>query len=202
MVIDSYSFLKNILGRNTYNEFKEYAKVVVPIGTCVLVVLVGLSMIVHWNFVSSLLSLVTGTSLLFIAYVVGVVLLLDRGVDVVLEKDWNGCYNFPTTKPQGYKRTVVWGIFLICIGIGSIYATNKYRKHYAFECDSFLVDENKGIYHLDGYNDDCDEIDDSYDLIRMKGFEIEEKGYTFCASCEIWVEEAETDYESDRYYRR
>ena len=127
---------------------------------------------------------------------------LENGVDIVLEKDWNGCYNFPTTKPKGYKRTVVWGIFLICIGIGSIYATNKYRKHYAFECDSFLVDENKGIYHLDGYNDDYDEIDDSYDLIRMKGFEIEEKGYTFCASCEIWVEDAEADYESDRYYRR
>lgn len=198
MVIDSYSFIKVIIGRNTYNKIKEYAKVIVPIGTCVLVVLVGLSMIVHWKFVSSLLSLVMGTSLFFIAYVIEVVLLLDCGVDVVLEKDWKGFYHFPTAKPDGYKRTVVWGTFLICLGIISIYTTNKYRNHYAFECDSFLVDECKEIYHLDGYNEDCDEIDDSRSLVLMKGFEIEEKGYHFCASCKIWMEDAIASYESDR----
>lgn len=49
MVIDSYSFLKKIIGRNAYNEIKEYARKIIPIATCILVALWGLSFIFHWG---------------------------------------------------------------------------------------------------------------------------------------------------------
>ena len=122
---------------------------------------------------------------------------LDKEIDVVLERDWNGDYTLPQ-KNQGYTKTKVIGIILIILGISSIYFSDRYRKHYAFECETFLVDEHKGIYHLNGYNDDCDEIEDSY-LVPLKGYEIERQGYSFCPSCEQW---AEDEYESRRYIRR
>jgi len=194
MQIVRRSFISNLLGRKNYEDFKSYAKVIVPIGTIILVILLVLSLFVHWGFVSSLLNLVTGTSLLFIAYIGVIILLLD--VEVEVEEPESSYYweePVKTPKPLSYKLTIVWGVILILLGVLAIYYSNKYRKHYAFECNTFLVDEKAGIYHID-YDNDCEYAANADNLIRMKGYEIEENTTcTFCEWCEEWVEDAESE---------
>lgn len=200
MAIVKQSFLSNIIGRNTYDEFKDYAKVIIAIGTCVLAIVLLLSLFFHWSFISSLLSLVTGTSLLFIAYIAALVLVLDIEVDV--DEPEKSYWSEPEKKPKpaAYKLTIAWGVVLVALGISAIYFSNKYRKYYAFECDTFLVDHQAGIYHLD-WDNDCEVAAESGNLETMQGYEID-KSYTLCEWCEEWAEDAEDEYESNRYFRR
>ena len=203
MPVVKKSFLSNLLGRNTYDTFKGYAKIIVPIGTGILAILFTLTFFVHWKFISSLLNLVTGTSLLFIAYIGVIILLLDFEVDV--EEPERSYYWEEPVKVKSsreYKFTIVWGVLLMILGVAAIFFSNNYRKHYSFECSTFLVDENTGIYHLD-YDNDCEYAADADNLTRMKGYEIEsETSCTLCEWCEEWAEDAEAEYESNRYYRR
>ena len=192
MAIVKQSFLSNIIGRNTYDEFKGYAKVIIAIGTCVLAIVLLLSIFFHWSFISSLLSLITGTSLLFIIYIAALVLALDIEVDVDEPEK--------KSKPAAYKLTIAWGVVLVALGISAIYFSNKYRKYYAFECNTFLVDHQTEIYHLD-WDNDCEVAAKSGNLETMQGYEID-KSYTLCEWCEEWAEDAEDEYESNRYYRR
>ena len=200
MAIVKQSFLSNIVGRNTYDEFKGYAIIIIAIGTCILAIILLLSFFFHWGFISSLLNLVTGTSLLFIAYIAALVLALDIEVDV--DEPERGYWSEPENKPKptAYKLTIVWGVLLIALGIGAIYFSNKYRKHYAFECSTFLVDHQAGIYHLD-WDNECEVAAEAEDLEKMQGYQID-KSYTLCEWCEEWAEDAEDEYESDRYFRR
>lgn len=192
MAIIKQSFLSNIIGRNTYNEFKGYAKVIMAIGTCILAIVLLLSLFFHWSFISSLLSLVTGTSLLFIAYIAALVLVLDIEVDVDEPEK--------KPKPAAYKLTIVWGVVLVALGISAIYFSDKYLKRYAFECDTFLVDHQARIYHLD-WDNDCKVATESGNLETMQGYQID-KSYTLCKWCEDWAEDAEYEYESNRPFRR
>lgn len=192
MAIVKQSFLANIIGRNTYDKFKGYAKVIIAIGTCVLAIVLLLSIFFHWSFISSLLSLITGTSLLFITYVAALVLALDIEVDVDEPEK--------KSKPAAYKLTIAWGVVLVALGISAIYFSNKYRKYYAFECDTFLVDHQAGIYHLD-WDNDCEEAAESGHIETMQGYQID-KSYTLCEWCEKWAEDAENENESNRYFRR
>ena len=191
MAIVKQSFLSNIIGRKTYDEFKGYAKVIIAIGTCVLSIILLLSLFFHWSFINNLLSLVTGTSLLFIAYIAALVLVLDIEVDVDEPEK--------KPKPAAYKLTIVWGVVLVALGIGAIYFSNKYRKHFAFECDTFLVDHQAKIYHFD-IDNGCEMATDS-NWERMQGYQIDES-YTLCDWCEEWAEDAADEYESNKYYRR
>lgn len=193
MATEKYSFIKEVMGRNTYEQSKEYAEKYIPLATIVLLIVLALTYFFHWGILSFILNLIFGTSLIFLAYIIGVVLLLDFGVDVELEETWGGSYRLPKEKPKGYNNTIIWGVTLIILAIAAIYFSNRYRNHYAFECDTFLVDRQKGIYHLDGYNDGCEEIEEDSHLVRMKGYEAEKYNCTFCPSCEEWVEDAESD---------
>ena len=186
------SFISNIIGRKTYDEFRDLAKIIIAIGTCVLTILLLLSVFFHWSLISSLLNLVTGTSLLFIAYIAAFILVLDIEVDVDEPEK--------KTKPTAYKLTIVWGVLLIALGICAIYFSNKYRKHYAFECETFLVDHQAGIYHLNCDND-CEVASEASNLEKKQGYQID-KSYNLCEWCEEWAEDAEDEYESSRYYRR
>lgn len=198
METETYTFLKNIIGRNIYNELKRDAKQCIPVATVVLIVVLVLTYFFHWKILSWILNLITGTSLIFIAYIIGIVLLLDFGVNVKMTRSWDGSYKMPNSKPFKYHLTKFWEIILVVLAIAAIYFSNKYRRHYAFECETFLVDENSGIYHLEEGNDD----EECNYTTKMKGYEIEELGYSFCESCKDWVEEAEEVYESERYSRR
>lgn len=198
MKIKSYSYIRKILGDRTYEEFKGYAKTYIPVATIILVALLVLSQFVHWGIVTWLLDLALGTSLVFIAYVLGMILLLDFSVDVEMEEDWNGRLSLPEVMPSNYKNTIIWAYILIILGLAAIYFSNKYRKNYAFECQTFLVDENRGIYHLEDGNDE----EDMEYTTKMKGFELKKYGYTFCESCEEWLEDMEMEAEAERYSRR
>ena len=200
MAIVKQSFLSNIIGRNTYGEFKGYSKTIIAIGTCILAVILLLSFFFHWKFISGLLNLVTGTSLLFIAYVAALVLALDIEVDVDEPEKNYWSESEKKTKPATYKLTIVWGVLLIVLGIGVIYFSNKYRKYYAFECDTFLVDHQARIYHLD-WDNDCEVASEAKNLEKMQGYQID-KSYTLCEWCEEWAEDAEDEYGSNRYFRR
>ncbi len=71
---------------------------------------------------------------------------------------------------------------------------------YAFECSTFLVDHEKGVYHLD-CNNDCEVASEASDLEKMKGYQIDES-YVFCDWCKEWAENAEYEYNSNRYFRK
>lgn len=197
MIVEQ-SFLSNLFGKNTYAGLKSWAKIIVPTGTVILAVLFLLSKFVYWKIISSLLSLVTGTSLLFIVYIAALIVVLDIEADVE-EPEYYGCGEAP--KPTAYKMTIVWGVILIVLGIAATYFSNKYRKHYAFECSTVLVDHTAGIYHLD-YDNDCEVAAEAENLEKMKGYELKETNYTLCEWCQDWADDAEAEYESNRYYRK
>lgn len=204
MAIVKRSFLSNLIGRNTYDELKGYARKIIAIGTCVLVVLFGLSLICHYSFVSSTLSMVTGTSLLFIVYIAALIVLLDYEVDVeeysLFEEKNEGCSrNYierkEIEKTREYKRTIVWGIVLILLGVLAVYFSNRYRKHYAFECETYLVDHQAGIYHFD-LDNGC-ELIEAGNWERLHGYQIN-KSYKLCNWCENWAEDAESRGEGEK----
>jgi len=199
MPIVKQSFLSNIIGENTYVQFTEYAKIIIAIGTCLLVIFVGLSLFFHSSIINWFLQLLTGTSLLFIAYVAALIILLD--IQVAVDEPERYAWEEPknSQRPLSYKLTIVWGVVLILLGISAIYVSNKYRKHYAFECDTFLVDRQHGVYHVE-WNDDCDIANEAEELEKMHGYEIDES-YNLCESCKDFLDDMES-YESERYIRR
>jgi hypothetical protein len=194
------SFLSNFIGKDTYDRYKAYSKRIIMIGTCILVLLFLLTQFVYSEVVSYLLRLVTGTSLLFIAYIAVWILVLDIEVDVEEPEKYFWNQEVKSDKPTTYKMTIVWGVILVILGISAIYFSNKYRKQYAFECETFLVDKSSRIYHI--VFNDCEVAESASSLEEMKGYEIEESNYTFCEWCKEWLEEAESEYESSRYSRR
>lgn len=195
MAIVKQSFISNILGRNAYNKIKYYAKKVLVVGTSILCLLFALSLICHFGFISDLLSLVTGTSILFLAYIVSLIIVLDKEVDVDEPDPFIKGNLKKKPKPKSYKLTVVWSVILIAVGGLAIFFSNKYRKHYAFECSTFLVDNQACIYHLD-FDNGCEDAAKSNNLEKMQGFQID-KTYIFCEWCKEWAEDAEFDAAHD-----
>ena len=180
-----HSFLSDIIG--DFYAFKGIALFIFVIGTCAISVVLLLSLCFHWWFISDLLYLTTGTSIFFIIYIIAGVLALD--VEVEGE-------NKPMTT---YGLTIIWCIVLVVLGICAIYFSNKYRKQYAFECRTFVVDNDRGIYHLD-WDNDCEVAAEACNLVKLKGYQID-KSYRLCEWCEEWADEAEEEYESIRYSR-
>mgnify|MGYP006916115585 CR=1 FL=1 len=124
------SFLSNLVGSKSYDGFLEYAKPVVLIGSCVLIVLYTLSSFFHWEILSRLIDLTNGLSLLFIAFIAEFILLLDIRVEVEEPERnyWDKTEKSP--KPFTYKLTIIWDFILIIIGILAIYYSYKYSKQY------------------------------------------------------------------------
>lgn len=192
MSIVKQSFLSNLIGRNTYEAGKEYAKPVVLIGSCILLVLYVLSHFFHLGIICYLVGLTNGMSLLFIGFIAELILLLDMRVEV--EEPERNAWDKPEKKPRpvAYKLTIVWAIVLVLLGILAIYYSNKYRNQYSFECDTFLVDTEAGIYHFD-WNDDCEKAEEAGSLEEMKGYQIDES-YTLCEWCKETQEDMESEY--------
>ena len=190
-MIRKQSFISNLFGQNTYAELKGIALLVSLIGTAVLIVLFVLSHFFHASIISYLVNLTNGYSLLFIVYLLALIVLFDIEVEVEEpEKDYWRIGKQPP-KPFKYKLTIVWGVVLLILGIVAIYYSNRYRNHYAFECESFLVDEKAGIYHLD-WNDDCNIAEKAESLEEMQGYQID-KSFKFCEECQECLEELESE---------
>ena len=200
MAIIKQSFISNLIGRDNYDNLKKLSKIVIAIGTCVLAILLLLTNYFHQGFLSTLLNLVTGTSLLFVAYIAALILTLDIEVEVDEPERYYWSESVKQPKPMQYKLTIVWGIILIILGIVAIYFSNDYRKNYSFECDTNLVDYQSKIYHLD-WDIDCEIAAESKHLEKMKGYQID-KSYTLCDWCECRAEDAEAEFETSRYFRR
>ena len=200
MAIVKQSFISNLLGKNNYDEFKGIAKIVIAIGTCILAILLLLTNFFHWGFLCTLLNYVTGSSLLFVAYIAALILVLD--IEVNIDEPESDYWSKPVKQPKPiqYKLTIVWGVILIILGIGAIYFSNDYKKQYSFECDTYLVDHQKKIYHLN-WDIDCEVAAESTNLVKMKGYEID-KSYKICDWCRDWADDAEAEYEASRYFRR
>ena len=192
------SFISYLIGKDLYDELKDYSKPIILIGSGILLVLFLLSFFVHWRFVSKLLSLVTGTSLLFLVYIAALILFLDKEVDVEEPISYYRHVSEQMPKTRTFKLTIVWGVVLILLGISAIYFSNRYRKQYAFDCSTILVDQSAGIYHLE-WIDDCEVAAETDWLEEMKGYEIKGKGYKICDWCKEYAEEAEEAYYSDRF---
>ena len=181
------SYLSNLLGNYTYEEFKEYSKYIVSIGSGIIVFLLALSHFFHYGLLSYLLNLTLGFSLLFIAYIVAWTLFLDYRVEVDEPErmPWEEPVEF--AKPIRYRLTIIWAILLVVIGLFAIIFSNKFKNQYSFECDTFLVDSQAGIYHYE-WNEDCEKAENAEELVKMKGYEID-KQFHLCDYCE----EAEKD---------
>ncbi len=183
------SFLSNLLGAGTYNRLKGYSKFIFIIGTSVLCVLFLLSFFFHWTFISRLLSLTTGTSLLFLVYIVAVIIALDKQV----ETEEPG-----RTHSTKYKLTIIWGVTLVILGLFSVFLSNRYRKQYAFDCSVVWVDHKAGVYHLECV-EDCEFAANSDNIEKMRGYEIKGMNYKLCEWCKEYAVEMEDAYNEDLY---
>lgn len=188
------SFLSNFLGEESYEDWVDNARIVIAVGTIILLVFLGLSFLFHSNIVSYLLKLVTGTSLLFIAYVAMWVLVLDIRVDVDESEEYGWERPKKSHKPIAYKLSALWTVVLIILGIVAIYYSNKYRKQYAFECDTFFVDKQTYLYHLDWT--ECETSGHAENLEEVHGYQIP-VNYSICEECKEIAEEVDADYNAD-----
>lgn len=177
------SFISDTIGKDFYDFLRGYAMNIVIIGTCIWGILFGLSYFFHSGIISYFVNLANGFSLLFIGYVLALILLLDIEVSVEDNDD--------KTKTIKYKLTIVWFVLLILLGIIAIYYSNRYRNHYAFECETYLVDEKAGIYHLD-WDIECSAAEEAESLEPMKGYQID-KSFRFCDACEELLDDAEAE---------
>lgn len=186
------SFLSNFLN-DMYD--KRIAGIIVAIYTPIFLLFYGLSYVCYWSFFCDIFSFISGTSILFIAYIVAIIVFCDIRVERRGERDLFDRREPPfSSKSKKYKLTLVWFLVLLALGITAIVLTNRHRKDYAFDCETFFVDESEGLYHI---NDHCKGIEG--DVVEMKGYEIREHGYNFCDICSDLVDEYES---SDEYIRR
>lgn len=183
--VKKISFIQSCIGEECYKNFKFYAFIYVPIASVVLFTIIVLTHFKHNIELSNILNAITGTTVLFIVYIFGVVFLLDYQVDIVLKEDAYGKEKTRNSYPLSYYYTIFWDIILVILAICAIHYSDLYRKHYTFECESFYVNENKGIYHIDN---NCEEFEYT---TRMKGYEIIENGYSICGLCKEWAIEME-----------
>lgn len=198
-MVKKQSFLSNLLSDETYDNWTGNARVIIASGTVILLVLFGLSYCFYSSIISFLLKLVTGTSLLFIVYMVMWLFLLDIKVDVDEPEQFSWETPKETVKPIAYKLSSLWTVVLVILGILAIYFTNKYREQYSFECDTFWVDKQTHLYHLDWT--ECETSEHTRNLEEIQGYLIPDN-YSLCEECKEIAEEAGADYERERYFRR
>lgn len=167
------SFFMRITG-DFYDFVSVFAIPIVLIGTPVFFVLLGLTFVCHWSIVCNLFSIASGFSILFLAYIISVIFIIDRLF----------LYQVFKHKPPKYLATVIWGIALILAGIGTCILTNNHKKQYRFECAEWYVDEPNGIYH---WNNKCERMSSS--TYVAKGHELRDKGLEFCDCCKEEMEE-------------
>jgi magnesium-transporting ATPase (P-type) len=187
MSIVKQSFLSNLLGKSTYEDFSCFARYIVGLGSFILIVLFFLSYFFHSGIVLELLKIAVFSPLL-IAYVIACILLLDVRINIEKTEQIRRERAKNTPKPFKYKLTIVWTIILLILGVTVICFSFRYAIKYEFECTTFLVDHKAHLYHSD-WNDVCEKMQDAEDLELMHGYEIDDT-YSFCKECreaEAWL---------------
>ncbi len=87
-----------------------------------------------------------------------------------------------------YKICIVWWYYLGRMVCQVIHGLLQLSQQYAFECDTFYVDKNARIYHLDIFVDDCDKALNAESLDKMKGYQMG-KNIKICEDCEDMLED-------------
>lgn len=196
MSIVKRSFLSNLFG-DVYDFLNDdIGKFIIAIGSFLILIAGTLSYFFYWKFISVILDYITGTSLLFLAYIITLIITLDFQVEQDIPE--RHCETLEENKyySRKYKWTIVWGIFLIILGIAAIFFSNKYRKHYSFQCETFRVDEAKGVYHIFK----CNDSKNATKITLMKGYDVEKNEYLLCPACEEWAEDAEGEFLMNHKY--
>ena len=208
------SFLQIILVSLSisYEPFKKFAKTWFPVYTVILAILYTLSHFFYNGIIGTLLNLSTGYSIVFIFYLLGGIILLDKRIDVKIEehnrlfKDTEKIPAIPHNYRWKYRLTIIYTMVLITAGIACTYYTNRYTKIYNFKSQIFAADIQNRTFHIENYIDecdiyieDCDNIGNSIQTKAMKGFELVDSNYTFCPTCKEWAEEDMNEYIVSKY---
>lgn len=200
MITIKSSFLRD-LSPNIYDTLSSYKKYAV-IYALVLLAFVVLSFFLQWDLINFFIGILMGKSVLAIAFIAIVVVALDKEVQInIPEYTWE---KEEIKKSKSYKYTLIWGIALCIMGVTCLFYSNKYKLYYAFQCQTFYVDELNKIYHV---LDDCDyvydeEIKNNHSVYKeVKGVDIVDSDYILCDFCEDWAEFAAMS-ESERSFRR
>lgn len=176
-IVQRESFFMRIMG-DFYDFVSDFAIPIVRIGTPVFFVLLGLTFVCHWSIVCNLFSIASGFSILFLAYIISVIFVIDR---LFLHRVFKH-------KSPKYSATIIWGISLILAGIGACILTNNHKKQYRFECAEWYVDEPNGTYH---WNNKCERMSSS--TYVAKGYEFRDKDLEFCDYCKEEMDEYEPE---------
>lgn len=176
------SFFIRITG-DFYDFASDFAIPIVLVGTPIFLVIFGLTFLCHWDIVCSLFILVSGFSLLFIAYIFSLILVIDRLL----------LYRVFKERAPHYSLTTIWGIVLIGLGITLCFVTNNYKKQYKFDCAEWYVDEESQLYH---WNKKCDKIGSTTHV--AKGYEIRGQELVFCDYCKDELDDYESSYKPIR----
>lgn len=197
------SFLKE-LAPDAY-RFLSGLKPIALIYALVLGLMIVLSLFLQWGFIKFFLDSLMGWTLLSIPFI-GVVI-------VVLDKEFRVSQSELTTKNhhqmRQYKFSKIWGIGLCMAGIGALYGSSVYKNFYAFQCQDFYLEKERGIYPI---LDNCKYIDRNRNyeeeegpvLVKVSGKEIIDD-YSIselCVACEEWAEDAEAEATSFQFRRR
>lgn len=180
------------------SELKPYALIYVV----VLAIAILLSLFFQWSIVKFFIDCMMGWTLLSIPFMGVLIVAFDKEINLPQKEKWDSS----VPKPKAYKLSMIWGCFLIGIGLVTLYFSNQYKKYYAFQCQTFYLEQPTGIYHL---RDRCEYIgqneeenSEGISVSEVKGFDLLDQGYSLCDACREWAEDAEMDYEMNRYYRR
>lgn len=181
------------------SELKPYALIYVV----VLAIAVLLSLFFQWSIVKFFIDCMMGWTLLSIPFIGVLIVVLDKEINLPQKEKLVS----RSPKPMPYKLSMIWGCFLIGIGLVTLYFSNQYKKYYAFQCQTFYLEQPTAIYHL---SDRCEYIGldkegksiEGISVAEVKGIDLLNQYYTLCDACREWAEDAEMDYEMNRYYRR
>lgn len=182
------SVIYELLGDDLYSIFEDIPKRIIAISTLIICVIYALSFFCHFRLAAILFNLCSGVSPLFLAYLLSVIVFIDKRRKVI-EVD--------SKKSIKYIWFISKGIILLVLGVAAIVLTGNINKHNAFEYSEYVVDMQTGYYH---YPDvDCPEIQDYDDLFLMTGEEIEETtDCRLCPWCRKYMQRAEEEYYSSK----
>lgn len=184
-------------------RFLSELKPVALVYACVLTLATILSLFFQSSLIKFFIDYLMGWTLLSVPFVGVLVVILDKEIDLP-QKKW---YESEPPKPTSYKRSKIWGIFLLIAGIIALYYSNRYKEYYAFQCQTIYVEQPREIYHLFkackhiGKDSDGNSIED-YLLIETNGADLLNSNYELCDACREKAEDAGSDYITNQYYRK
>lgn len=200
------SFFRKIIGSDTYDRYREFAKLYAPIYVIVTGMVFLLTRFYYWGFLCTIFSLLSGWSLFSLLFIISFMVLCNiecKGEETEYVNISNGTtWKEDNIRSKPYKLTIVWFVVLLALGTAFGILSNREKSHYRFQCTTYLVDCQNEIYHI-VENDDCEDISNRDELIEMKGHEIEsETDCQLCPACQEWHDDVTSTINSERHIRR